>query len=801
MQLPKIVRNVLRSSAPTLLAALSLPPPLNGIAARVAAGALQSLDGEAAPPATAEDAVRLIERSAGDPEVFARLREAEGALQRYEREAGIRFAELAVRDRERASDLQARGGIADAAYRHGMRIVWIAMACMFVIILAALAVAMVGVPARDTQYMVAAFGLVGTAVGFINGIAGSVVTFYYGSSQGSKDKTEAMAGAIRRYGDEMERAAERSRADLARAAAVSGPSEARLDQPAEKDGAPRAFPPRDAPARLDLVAEMLPSLVRPHRHFEESAEWRLTSGGISIDGAPPERTPGRPATVERIWDRYGDDCADAAIRFGVPVELIVATVATESGGDPDARRPEPRLGTESVGLMQTLVTTAREALGKRALSGDDLLDPATSIAAGTAFLAQQRKSTHFDPPLVAAAYNAGSLRRDPSPRNRWSLVCYPAGTGAHIDRFAAWFGDAMAVSAEADWCRQGRVPSFAGAFLHGDGGDDGDGGTENEASEGRQGSTPPEPDRAAASPAGPDRAMALAGLDRPVALDEIGGHGELVRQVQAQLAGFGYLDPPPDGAFGPISTWALEAFCDRNALPLAEGVTPAIARALADPGNALPAPGPCGEHPWLDRVIAHMDAEGHWIARAPECRNIVYLEGANPDGTANADRADIFNDLRVVFWTDVGGQMQVRAWAATTEPGRHFTDRPVNPLGAARIRFGQYKAWRVGTHRAGSDSAHEALVQVSDVAVHRDLNRDHSRAGDRVFTGLFGINQHWGYDRPEDSIGRSSAGCLVGRTRAGHRAFMTEVKADPRYRANPHYRFVTTILPADRVLG
>src|SRR4051794_37888263 len=78
-----------------------------------------------------------------------------------------------------------------------------------------------------------------------------------------------------------------------------------------------------------------------------------------------------------------------------------------------------RLGTESVGLMQTLVTTARQVLGMTNLTADDLLNPATSIRAGTAYIAQQRVSTHFDPPLVAAAYNAGSLRREDASANRW----------------------------------------------------------------------------------------------------------------------------------------------------------------------------------------------------------------------------------------------------------------------------------------------------------------------------------------------------------------------------------------------
>ena len=191
--------------------------------------------------------------------------------------------------------------------------------------------------------------------------------------------------------------------------------------------------------------------------------WSLTPGGVGVDGAAPQGTYGPPVTVRKIWQKYGEACASSARSYGVPVELIVATIAAESSGDPNARRAEPRIKDESVGLMQTLVKTARGALGRSTLKADDLLDPATSIAAGTAYIAQQRTQTHFDPPLVAAAYNAGSLRRDDGDRNRWRIHCYPAGTGQHIDRWVGWFNDCMEVSGKDGWSG-GGTPSFAGAL-------------------------------------------------------------------------------------------------------------------------------------------------------------------------------------------------------------------------------------------------------------------------------------------------------------------------------------------------
>jgi hypothetical protein len=85
--------------------------------------------------------------------------------------------------------------------------------------------------------------------------------------------------------------------------------------------------------------------------------------------------------------------------------------------------------------------------------------------------------------------------------------------------------------------------------------------------------------------------------------------------------------------------------------------------------------------------------------------------------------------------------------------------------------------------------------------VNRDLNKDFKRTDDKTDTGLFGINQHWGYDAKKDDLGSTSAGCLVGRTRRGHREFMALLKADPRFVASPAYKFMTAVLPGDEVMA
>ena len=196
-----------------------------------------------------------------------------------------------------------------------------------------------------------------------------------------------------------------------------------------------------------------------------------------------------------------------------------------------------------------------------------------------------------------------------------------------------------------------------------------------------------------------------------------------------------------------------------------------------------------------DLVVAAMERKGYQVDRGPGELNIVYVEGMNPDGTPNADEANKWNDLRLVIRFEGGVPKIVGEWAATTEPGRYWTENPMSPLGAARIEFGQYKSWQVGMHR----NNHEALVQTGgEVTVCRDLNKDGQRTGDKRQTGEFGINQHWGYDLPE--VEKASAGCLVGQSKDGHRQFMALVKSDPRYQANRKHVFAAAILPESEVL-
>lgn len=296
-------------------------------------------------------------------------------------------------------------------------------------------------------------------------------------------------------------------------------------------------------------------------------------------------------------------------------------------------------------------------------------------------------------------------------------------------------------------------------------------------------------------------------------MEAIAADPDLTLQIQVRLITLGLLAPPADKKFGPISAAALKRFQQLMQCGEADFLGQVTAKKLIEAKKEdLPKPP-------LDlslnnlpaRIIKYMQAKNYFFSTGEREYNIVYIEGMNADGAVNSDRPNEFNDRRIVIEFINGVPKIVGNWEATTEPGYHYTYNTLSPRGAARIKFGQYKAWRLGIH--GTSDPHRALVQVAPISVHRDFNQDFSRAGDFVETGIFAVNQHWGYDFPRNDVNMASAGCLVGRTRQGHKEFLEILEQDRRYLATPYgpaifpgdpaertYVFTTTIIPGDEVV-
>ena len=206
------------------------------------------------------------------------------------------------------------------------------------------------------------------------------------------------------------------------------------------------------------MAYLSDKLTQFHRAVDGSVRWRITTEGVEIEGGGVERTPGQPKTLTRIWEAFHDPINEFCVLYHVPAELIVATIATESSGNPNAQRLDPGYvsdeatpGRVSLGLMQTLISTARDSLTKRGHNPTEidrawLLHPQNAIQAGVSYIQQQSVTTGFDPVLVAAAYNAGGIYPEKGDANRFKIRQYPLGTSQHCDRFIGWFNDFRAIA-------------------------------------------------------------------------------------------------------------------------------------------------------------------------------------------------------------------------------------------------------------------------------------------------------------------------------------------------------------------
>jgi len=243
------------------------------------------------------------------------------------------------------------------------------------------------------------------------------------------------------------------------------PTKYLLNIAAKGEPLPSAQPILPLPVVTDLNLERvdferLPyfsGLEQYHRAFPGGVRWRLVPKGIEIEGSGIERTPGKPVTTTRIWNKYGNFINQWAEHYQVPCVIILATIATETSGNLQAIRKEPGYQSDeltphkiSVGLMQTLISTARDTLDDNVVDLNWLLQPNNSIKAGTCYIARQKSVTVYDPPKVACAYNSGSIYQNTGSNNRWKMRQYPIGTGEHCDRFVKWFNDAVAVLAEHD---------------------------------------------------------------------------------------------------------------------------------------------------------------------------------------------------------------------------------------------------------------------------------------------------------------------------------------------------------------
>lgn len=202
-----------------------------------------------------------------------------------------------------------------------------------------------------------------------------------------------------------------------------------------------------------------------------------------------------------------------------------------------------------------------------------------------------------------------------------------------------------------------------------------------------------------------------------------------------------------------------------------------------------------------DKIAAFCAANYRELCPLQGAFNIVYIEGLNPDGTPNADRPNEWNDLRLLVTKEGDKWKIVHNAIATTEPGDFYTNNPTNMQGAARIAFGYHPpAWKMGFHKG----TQPALVQVGNVMIHRDKNRDGLRGrNEPSFLSVpIGLNHHTTSQRFNgEQIGKYSAGCLVGKNYAQHLDFLSLLRKEVRINAGFPYLYDTWTIPGDKFIA
>ena len=166
-------QNVIKTIAPTV--ATALLGPLGGAAVAAIGSALGVSD------ATQDKIKAAIEQGQLTGEQVAKLKELELQFQSEEKERGFKYAELAFKDRDSARTNNTAGGIQARLFVMSVVLLVATLGCEAVVLF-------VGYPKEIPDV------LVGRILGLMDSVALMVLAYYYGTSAGSAQKTEIMAG-------------------------------------------------------------------------------------------------------------------------------------------------------------------------------------------------------------------------------------------------------------------------------------------------------------------------------------------------------------------------------------------------------------------------------------------------------------------------------------------------------------------------------------------------------------------------------------------------------------------------------
>jgi len=182
-----------------------------------------------------------------------------------------------------------------------------------------------------------------------------------------------------------------------------------------------------APVVTELAASR--GYLDPARGFHDvfgGIHWAVSGQRVVLHANTPT---GSITATRRCMARYGASIRKWADHYKISRASVLATAMTESS----CTNPAGSSDGLSSGPMQVTASTCAALMGlSRGTCRVRMhTSPDFSFQVGAKYMASsyQRAQHHRDPPKIAAAYNAGSVRY--SSRNRWHMLT----TGNHIDRW------------------------------------------------------------------------------------------------------------------------------------------------------------------------------------------------------------------------------------------------------------------------------------------------------------------------------------------------------------------------------
>lgn len=161
--------------------------------------------------------------------------------------------------------------------------------------------------------------------------------------------------------------------------------------------------------------------------------WRvLGNGSVEFKGKGIPLETSLPA---QVWAEFGPIVQEASATYGVPVPVMVATIAAESSGRPGV------ISTKGArGLMQLMPNTAAMVSRNPRLKGalQTLLSPKHNVTLGSKYIAAFQREHQWDPVKIALMYNMGI--------GRLKADRLFNETRAYVQRWVKYYNGAIAVT-------------------------------------------------------------------------------------------------------------------------------------------------------------------------------------------------------------------------------------------------------------------------------------------------------------------------------------------------------------------